>query len=176
MTHATPQKDTPNGRAQLGSLSRELFARALKLSKNRNDAEDLVQEAMERALRFDAQFEPGTNYRGWLHQILFSVFVTRCRRRRREHRALELLATDPNTWARPTPCTEAMALSPGVVGALEALPEHFSRVVKLVDLEELSYREAAEKLEVPVGTVMSRLFRGRKALANALEESVRPAA
>ncbi|WP_234023328.1 RNA polymerase sigma factor [Sorangium cellulosum] len=150
-------------------MTPELFGRALRLSRSPATAEDLVQDTVERALRFAASYEPGTNLRAWVHQILFSVFITRCRRSRRERNALDVLATDPCAWTAPEGCAETHALSPGVWRALATLPPSFRDTVVLVDLEEMSYKDAAARLGVPVGTVMSRLHRGRKLLAEALQ-------
>ena len=119
-------------------------------------------------MRFEAQFNPGTNLRAWVHQILFSVFVTRCRRARRERNALDILSTDPCAWTSREPSVEMQHLSPPVARALESLPEAFRKTVTLVDLDELSYKDAASRLGVPVGTVMSRLHRGRRLLAETL--------
>ena len=150
--------------ACLGSLR----ARALKLCLNRSDAEDLVQDTVLRALRFEQTFRPGTNLQAWCQQILYSVFVTRCRKRGREQRALEAFRRDPNTWNESTTSVTLNTLPASVSIALDTLPDKFRSVVHLVDLEELSYKEAAEALAVPLGTVMSRLFRGRRQLALAL--------
>jgi RNA polymerase sigma-70 factor (ECF subfamily) len=148
-----------------------LRARALKLCRNAAEAEDLVQDTIVRALRFESTFEKGTNLRAWLHQILLSVFVTRCRRSTRERRALEWLTVDPCAWTHSDPPPAIRFLSRRVEAALDELPEKFADVIRLVDLGDLSYRDAAEGLGVPVGTVMSRLFRGRRLLATALTET-----
>lgn len=160
-------------RAKLPTLLPSLNARALTLCKRSSDARDLVQETVLRALCFESSYEPGTNLRGWLQQILFSVFITRCRKSSRERRALNALAFDPCAWTLPegSPVVRQSLTRP-VTRALEALPSHFSAVVRLVDLEERSYKDAASELSVPVGTVMSRLFRGRRLLAEALAEPV----
>lgn len=167
MKTSTP---TSQLRGEIASHLPALRARALRLCRNGADASDLLQDVVERALRFEATWQPGTNLRAWLHQILFSVFVTRTRVRRRERRALESLTTDPCAWTRPDAPPVITSLGPRVVGAIEALPPRFGEAVKLVDLGELTYREAAEALDVPVGTIMSRLSRGRRLLAAALEE------
>ncbi|MCA9593488.1 MAG: RNA polymerase sigma factor [Myxococcales bacterium] len=146
-----------------------LHARALKLCLNATEAQDLVQDTVERALRFESSYQPGTNLRAWAQQVLFSVFVTRCRKNRRERRALEVLTTDPCAWTRPDASPAMVALSPRVERAISELPEAFESVVRLVDLAELSYKDAAERLGIPVGTVMSRLFRGRRLLAAVLD-------
>ncbi len=146
-----------------------LRARALKLCLNPADADDLLQDTVVRALRFESSYQPGTNIRAWLHQILFSVFITRCRRVRRERRALESLTVDPCAWTHPDAPPSMRKLSPRVEGAIQALPHQFAAVIRLVDLQEQSYKDAAAQLQVPVGTVMSRLFRGRRLLACTLE-------
>lgn len=160
-------------RSKLPALLPALNARALSLCKRQCDASDLVQDTVLRALRFEAGYERDTNLRGWLQQILFSVFITRCRKSTRERRALGALAGDPCAWTQPeAPPAVRQSLTRPVSRALEALPSQFSAVVRLVDLEERSYKDAATELSVPVGTVMSRLFRGRRLLAEALAEPV----
>jgi len=150
-------------------LRPELFGRALRLSRSAAVAEDLVQDTVERALRFASQYQRGTNLRAWLHQILFSVFMTRCRRGRRERNALEALADDPCAWTLPEGAGPDMDnVSPGLARVLGALPEGFRDVLELVDLQELSYKDTARRLGVPLGTVMSRLHRARRLLAESL--------
>jgi RNA polymerase sigma-70 factor (ECF subfamily) len=145
-----------------------LRARALRLTRSSADADDLVQETVLRALRFEGTFERGTNLRAWMHRILDSVFITRCRKRSREHRALGRFACDPTLASDAGSEPRLRAVSDGMYTALHALPEKFLRVVELVDLHDCSYREAADELHVPVGTVMSRLFRARRLLETAL--------
>jgi RNA polymerase sigma-70 factor (ECF subfamily) len=160
--------NAPNPLANdLLALVPELRARAIRLCRDRAAADDAVQDAMERALRFSHQYERGTNLRAWAFQILFSVFVTSWRRRRRNRRALENLARDPCAWTAPSPCAppDAGALTPSTRRTLESLPEGFGAAVVLVDVEQRSYRDAARELGVPVGTVMSRLHRARRLLA-----------
>ena len=159
-------------RSKLPALLPALRARALSLCKSQSDAADLVQDTVLRALRFEASYERESNLRGWLQQILFSVFITRCRKSTRERRALGVLASDPCAWTQPEALpAEQQSLIRPVTRALDALPSQFSAVVRLVDLEERSYKDAANELSVPVGTVMSRLFRGRRLLAEALAEA-----
>jgi RNA polymerase sigma-70 factor (ECF subfamily) len=162
-------RDERELRAGLAELLPELRARALRLCGERAAADDVVQDTFERALRFAGQYERGTNLRAWVLRILFSVFVTRWRRRRRERVALEGLAADPCAWTAPDrfgpPDAGAGALTRSTFRKLQALPDGFREAVVMVDLRELSYREAARELGVPVGTVMSRLHRGRKLLA-----------
>lgn len=163
---------TPASRAELRrglvAFGPELAGRALRLTRSEAAAADLVQDTLERAMRFEDHYRPGTNLRAYLHQILFSVFVTGCRRRRRERAALERLGGDPNAWTTPAPVGAPGALGKGARLELDKLPAGFRQVVELVDLDERSYKDAASTLGVPVGTVMSRLHRARKLLAQGL--------
>jgi len=181
-SNAKPAKPVPAAvrelRDGLIQLRPELFGKALRLARSREVAEDLVQDTVERAIRFQEQYRPNTNLRAWVHQILFSVFVTRCRRSRRERNALAVLSSDPCAWTAQEARAEMEQLSPPVKRALDGLPTGYRRVVVLVDIEEMSYKAAAKRLRVPVGTVMSRLHRGRRALADAMRgaEGLRDAA
>ncbi len=162
-------------RAGLAALRPELFSRALRLARSRAHAEDIVQDTMLRALRFEDQFKSGTNLRAWVGQVLLSVFLTECRRSKRERRALDKLASDPCAWTKPDAPAAMRRLSTTPAHALAALPENYRTAVELVDLQDLSYRDAADRLGVPVGTIMSRLHRGRKLLASALGPCADPA-
>lgn len=156
-------------RQKLSELMPQLRLRALKLSRDRDLADDLLQETALRALSFEASYKRDTNLKAWLYQILFSVFVTRCRRRRRSNRFVQEHAADPNLWCGSRePNRPNEGLSPPVERAIQALPQHFGQVVVLVDLQDMSYGEAAAELGVPIGTVMSRLHRGRRLLAGQL--------
>jgi RNA polymerase sigma-70 factor (ECF subfamily) len=160
---------TSDIRKGLVELKSDLFGRALRMSRCPAMAEDLVQDTVERAIRFESTYQPGTNLRAWVHQILFSVFMTSCRRGRRERDALNVLSTDPCAWTLPDAVSLEMSeLSPPMARALESLPKSFREALVLVDLEEMAYKDAAQRLGVPVGTVMSRLHRGRKMLAEAV--------
>jgi RNA polymerase sigma-70 factor (ECF subfamily) len=155
-------------RAHLVAHWSDLYSRALRLARNEAIAQDVLQDTFERALRFEKQYEPNSNLRAWLQRILLSVFVTRCRRLHRERRAVEHLTNDPCAWTQLEGPAPLQALSPAVDRALLTLPEPFRRAVELVDLGEMSYRDAAAALGVPLGTVMSRLHRGRRMHAQAL--------
>jgi RNA polymerase sigma-70 factor (ECF subfamily) len=168
-----PARPKSELRAQLATCFPDLYRRALRLGRSEETARDLVQDTYERALRFENQYEPGSNLKAWLSRILLSVFVTRCRRFRRERRALENLTHDPCAWTSPDHPTAMQALSSPVARAVLALPEHFREALELVDLAELSYRDAADIIGVPLGTVMSRLHRGRRLLADALRDPAR---
>lgn len=159
----------------LAALVPDLRIRALRLTQgDASLADDVVQDTVERALRFAAQYQRGTNLRAWALQILFSVFVTRYRRHRRDRNAMRSLMLDPCAWTTPEAFVapdKCVSLTSSVRAELDALPEGFRTAVTLVDIEERSYREAADELGVPVGTVMSRLHRGRKILASRLAQA-----
>lgn len=146
----------------------ELLGAGIRLCGSRSDAEDLVQEAVMRAWVFWHRFEPGTNGRAWMHRILLNTFINGYRKRRRERdilamvRAEELHAQSMDEAARELAPGEA--LGDEVKAALDELPEDFRRVLVLVDLEEKSYRDAAHTIGCPIGTVMSRLHRARRAM------------
>lgn len=153
-------------RRRLPEVLPQLRPRALKLCRDRDLAEDLLQETALRALSFEDSYKSDTNLKAWLHQVLFSVFVTRCRRRRRNGRFLLEHAADPTLWCGASePSRPNEGLSPPVERAIQSLPRQFGQVVVLVDLEDMTYGEAAAHLGVPIGTVMSRLHRGRRLLA-----------
>jgi RNA polymerase sigma-70 factor (ECF subfamily) len=158
-----------------------LYAAALRLTKNERDAEDLVQDALLRAYRFFDRFERGTNIKAWLFKILTNTFINRYRRSVKERsivdgpeqetvqaqvvsREASDRAADPERWFFDR------LLSDDVLKAVDALPIDFRMVVILADLQEFSYREIADILDVPVGTVMSRLYRGRRLLQKALAQ------
>ncbi len=150
----------------------QLFRVALRLCRNYGKAEDLVQETYLQAWRSFHRFELGTNLRAWLFKILFNVYYTAGRRERLdlipfEERIAETIAYDPPT---PQHLTEEEVLE-----ALERLPRDFQIPVVLADVEELSYREIAEAMQIPLGTVMSRLHRGRKILRMVLANYARDA-
>jgi RNA polymerase sigma-70 factor (ECF subfamily) len=159
-------------RSNLAACWPDLYRRALRLARSEELAGDLVQDTFERALRFEKQYEPGSNLKAWLQRILLSVFVTRCRRHRRERRAVENLTHDPCAWTAMDQPSAVQALSSPVARAVAALPPHFREALELVDVAELSYRDAAEIIGIPLGTVMSRLHRGRRLLAEALRDPV----
>lgn len=157
-----------------------LYRTALRLAGSRAEAQDLVQDACLRAFEHFDRFKPGTNCRAWLFTIMRNVFLNRIRNRGREvlkdGAELESVVASVTTAKSDDPETEFFqrALPGDVERALRCLPLAFREVVTLVDLEGFSYREAAEALRWPVGTVMSRLYRGRGQLRHALRPAVRP--
>jgi RNA polymerase sigma-70 factor, ECF subfamily len=160
-----------------------LYSAALRLTRNPTDAEDLVQEAYLRAYRGFAGFQEGTNLRAWMYRILTNTFINSYRKKQRQPQTVS--DEDVEDWylydrlgeagAEASAETSVLERIPDedVQRALEALPEQFRMAVWLADVEGFSYKEIAEILDVPIGTVMSRLHRGRKSLQKALWETVR---
>jgi RNA polymerase sigma-70 factor (ECF subfamily) len=155
---------------------RLLYGVALRMARAEDEAEDLVQEAVLRAYRFWDSFEAGTNCKAWLLRILTNAFRNRYREREREQEILdEVESCDAHLGQfqglSPSDAESALfgrMLSRDVEKALAALPAEFRLPVILADLEDLSYKEIAEVMECPAGTVMSRLYRGRKLLQKLL--------
>ncbi len=157
-----------------------LFATALKLTRNRQDAEDLVQETYLKGWSHYDGFTEGTNLKAWLFRILKNSFINGYRRTKAAPREVDLAATDAFEEAlgraanreEKTPESSLLAstLDGGVADALSKLPEEFRRTVEMSDLEDRSYREIAATLKIPIGTVMSRLYRGRRLLEPVLLE------
>ncbi|HEY8432323.1 MAG TPA: sigma-70 family RNA polymerase sigma factor [Sandaracinaceae bacterium] len=150
----------------------ELFGTALRLTGSRAEAEDLVQEAVLRAWTFWERFQPGTNGRAWMHRILVNTFINGYRRRRREREILGEMGRDAREegWERTLRPVPGEGLGDEVSAALSALPEEFRKVLVLVDLDDRSYKDAARALGCPIGTVMSRLHRARRAMKRRLSE------
>jgi RNA polymerase sigma-70 factor (ECF subfamily) len=150
----------------------ELFGAAMRMTGSRAEAQDLVQEAVLRAWTFWERFQPGTNGRAWMHRILVNTFINGYRRRRREREILGEIRRDGGFDLEP--CTvraiPGEGLGDEVATALSALPEEFRQVLVLVDLNERSYKDAAQALGCPIGTVMSRLHRARRAMKRQLSD------
>ncbi|HEU4386066.1 MAG TPA: sigma-70 family RNA polymerase sigma factor, partial [Anaeromyxobacteraceae bacterium] len=145
------------------------------------DAEDLVQDAVLRAWRFFDKFERGTNFKAWLFKILTNTFINRYRRASKERSIVE--GEDRDSVQERISSREAAeqsadperylldrVLSDDVLAAIDSVPVDFRLAVILADLQDFSYKEIADILDVPVGTVMSRLFRGRRLLQRQLAE------
>lgn len=156
-----------------------LYRLALRLTRSRAEADDVVQETYLRAYRSFDRFNPGTNCRAWLFTILRNAFLNRLRAGRREVLEADVDEREParERTAGVESSPEEMFLQTVLHGdidrALNALPLGFREAVILADLEGLSYREVAEVLGCPIGTVMSRLSRGRRLLRAALTEFAR---
>jgi RNA polymerase sigma-70 factor (ECF subfamily) len=144
---------------------------ALRLTRKREDADDLLQETTLRAWRFWDHYEPDSNLRAWLHRILRNAFVNRYRRKRREYEVMSQarVIAEQRACAPNEPAAMQAALSDEVALPLDALAPEFRAVLWAVAVDELSYRETADSLGCPVGTVMSRLHRARRGMTQALQ-------
>lgn len=170
-----------------------LYGMALRLAKNERDAEDLVQDTCLKAYQHWDKYQPGTNCKAWLFKILTNTFINRYRKKQRQRTVfaddmavspLEVLAS-----AKPSPMEEfggdkakmmANFFGDEVIAALDKVPVDFRTVVLLVDVFDLPYKDAAEIVECPIGTIMSRLYRGRRILQKqlldyAIREGIVPA-
>jgi RNA polymerase sigma-70 factor (ECF subfamily) len=155
-----------------------LYGTALRLTQNERDAEDLVQDAVLRAYQSFEQFQGDDRCKPWLFKILTNTFINKYRRRMLERQVAQAMAqegtpemlSDSTVHAAQDPerSLRAGLFSDDVRAALQALPEEFRLAVLLCDIEEFSYKEIADILDCPVGTVMSRLYRGRRLLQEAL--------
>jgi RNA polymerase sigma-70 factor (ECF subfamily) len=161
-----------------------LYGAALRMTRNPADAEDLLQDTYLRAYRGFAGFKEGTNLKAWLYRILTNSFINTYRKKQREPQMVEG-PDDVEEWylydrlggrsVEESAEDEVLDRMPDedVKRALESLPENFRLPVLLADVEGFSYKEIAEIMDTPIGTVMSRLHRGRKALERALWETAR---
>lgn len=161
-----------------------LYAVALRLTRNPSDAEDLTQNTFVKALRFHDKFKEGTYIKAWLLTILRNTFINEYRRKARRPVEVELSGIEAAPDSTPDP---DVFFSPGinrrkdllelvddpVRKAVEALPPDFREAVIMADLEDMSYKEIADVMQCPLGTVMSRLYRGRKLLRESLESYAR---
>lgn len=159
-----------------------LYGAAYRLTRNARDAEDLVQDALLRAYRFWDSFQQDSNCKAWLLRIVTNTFINEYQRRKRSREVLDAASAEQDATdgvlvqaaahdkMAPDQAMLSSSVSDDVQRALDALPDDFRTAVILCDMQGLSYKEIAEIMETPVGTVMSRLFRGRKLLAAALKE------
>ena len=175
--------DQANFEADALQYTRQLYSAAMRMTRNPADAEDLVQETFLKAYRAYNTFEEGTNLKAWLYRILTNTYINKYRKESRRPSQVELGAVEDlylyrrigsEESADAGRTTEDLVLE-GLVEsdikrAVEELPENFRVAVLLADLEGFSYKEIAEILDIPIGTVMSRLHRGRKAMQKRLWE------
>ena len=175
--------DQVNFEQDVTDLVPQLYGMGLRLARNRPDAEDLVQETLLKAYRSYHTFKEGTNLRAWLFRILTNTFINEYRRRSRRPRETELndegevtpygsnAYNQVRSWARaPEDQLIEQIFESDILEAIENLPVIYRIPVLLADVEGLSYKEIAQTLDLPMGTVMSRLHRGRNALRKALWE------
>jgi RNA polymerase sigma-70 factor (ECF subfamily) len=162
----------------------ELYGAALRLTRNPGDADDLVQETFMKAYSSFHQYKTGTNCRAWLYRIMMNTFINRYRRKTKEREILKkkekgIIPNEFVSWeqherhSNPELCAGRNTLSKKVRGAIDSLPTEFRTVVVLADLNGFAYKDIAQIMDTPIGTVMSRLFRGRKLLRRKLASYAR---
>ncbi len=154
-----------------------VFGMALRLTRSRAEAEDLTQDVMVRAYRFWGSFKPGTSVRSWLFTIVRNTFITRYHNINRDRAATGALAAHhesadddgacgpaPGHMLNPEQALGQLTMRERIDAALQHLPPDYRMAVALADIEGLSYKEIAEAMDCPIGTVMSRIYRGRRQL------------
>jgi RNA polymerase sigma-70 factor (ECF subfamily) len=154
-----------------------MYGVALRMTRNPAEAEDLVQDAMVRAYRFWSSFKPGTSIKAWLFTILRNTFINKYHRKNRQRSFTNDLKAQLDSLGQgaalaaphggppgPEEAASARLTRARILEALESLPEDYRMAVTLADLQGLSYKEIAEVMECPIGTVMSRIYRGRRQL------------
>jgi RNA polymerase sigma-70 factor (ECF subfamily) len=157
----------------------QLYSAALRMTRNSADAEDVVQETFLKAYRAYDSFEAGTNLKAWLYRILTNTYINKYRKQQRRPSEVELgelqdlylyRRLGESSGASYSAEKEALDqfVDTDIIEALESLPESFRMPVVLADVDGFSYKEIADILDIPIGTVMSRLHRGRKALQRKL--------
>jgi len=161
-----------------------LYAVAMKLTRNVTDAQDLTQNTVLKAFRFHSKFKKGTYIKAWLLTILRNTFINDYRRKVRFPLFVELTGYEQSPDSSPDPSVRydpkgtkyadvVELLDDSVIAAIESLPDDFRLAVIMADIEDKSYKEIGEVMQCPLGTVMSRLYRGRKLLRKQLGEYAR---
>ncbi len=161
-----------------------LYNTAYRMARNPQDAEDLIQETYLKAYKYYDKFQEGTNFKAWLFKILKNTFINRYRKKQQEpalaafseiEDAFETLVSAERPGSLPSPEERLLenVLDEHVQRAVDELPPDYRMVVLLADLEDFSYKEIAEILDIPVGTVMSRLYRGRRQLEQVMLDYAR---
>ncbi|MBD3386828.1 sigma-70 family RNA polymerase sigma factor [candidate division KSB1 bacterium] len=157
-----------------------LYSTALRLTRNTQEAEDLVQDTYLRAFRFFEKFEEGTNFKAWIFKILMNTFINKYRKKVKTPQHVDFEKVDyglkseqksdlKDEWSGYDEEKYKELFDDDIRGALTQLSEEFRIVILLADVEDFSYKEIAQMIDRPIGTVMSRLFRGRKILQKILE-------
>ncbi|MEY9214140.1 sigma-70 family RNA polymerase sigma factor [Thermobifida halotolerans] len=181
---ATATAEVPDFTEAVTPYADQLYPAALRMTRNSADAEDLVQETFAKAFANFHQFRAGTNLRAWLYRILTNTFINGYRKKQREPRQettdeikdwqLAAADTHASTGSRSAEAEVLDRLPDSAVRtALARLPEEFRLVVYLIDVEGFSYKEVAERMDTPLGTVMSRLHRARRQLRVLLADYAR---
>ncbi len=161
-----------------------LYSTALRMTRNTEEAEDLVQDTYLRAFKFFDKFEPGTNFKAWIFKILTNTFINRYRKKARTPQQVQFEKVEfgledesdfqeAKEWDGFNEENYAELFDDDIKSALTQLSEEFRMVILLADVEGFSYKEIAEIIDRPIGTVMSRLFRGRRMLQRILEKYAR---
>ena len=180
-SHPGDSESSPDFVAQAMPFADQLYTAAMRLAKNPSDAADLVQETYLKAFQAFHQYEQGTNLKAWLYRILTNTYINLYRKRSKE--GFQSALDDLEDWqvgeaesltqtSQRSAEAEALDRMPSSVvkDAVHGLPEDFRMVVYFADVEGLSYQEIADIMDTPTGTVMSRLYRGRRLLRSALAE------
>src|SRR5579884_2633782 len=177
---ATEARDRVRFEEEALALADQVYRVARHLTSSREEAEDLVQDTYARAFRSWRSYQPGTNMRAWLLRILTNLNIDRGRRSQRAPQMQALEANDYFLYDRLAENSDGLSdedrvverlSQDDIVTALSAVPHDFRDVIVLVDIGDFSYQDAAQILDIPIGTVMSRLHRGRRILKRQLAES-----
>jgi RNA polymerase sigma-70 factor (ECF subfamily) len=181
----TQEQSARDFEALLSPLLDSLYGAALRMTRHHDDAEDLVQDTVIKAYRFFHRFERGTNFRAWMLRVMTNLYINRYRKAEKQGEQVELDAVeDAGIWAKiweqsgssracdPEAQVLAKLDTAMICAAIDALPAEFRVVVTLSDLNGLSYEEIAAATQIPIGTVKSRLYRGRKQIQKQLWEYI----